>query len=125
MGTTFEADIVTRKVNTSAWRRRYWVLMGMLAENVEQVELEPGLVWDLKKDKDRAHTAMKYITGLYDSFALEAGVIVRLLKSTAEDRMTPEEWATYWPKVLDAVHQRFLHSVGIPEVEAEIARLAS
>ena len=125
VGTTFEADVVTRKVNTGAWRKRYWVLMQMLADNVAKVELEPGWTYELNKDRHRAHIAMKYLTGFYDSFVLDRGVIVRLLKSTSDEKMEPEEWTEYWPKVLDAVHQHFLQSVDIPTVEAEIARFAS
>lgn len=123
LGTTFEADVVTRKLRSTAWHRRYWLLMSMLASNVESVEIEPGIVM-LIKSSDDAHTAIKYATGLYDTFAIEGGV-VRLLKSTAFDRMDWDQWTAYWPRVLDAVHHKFLPGVSIPDVEQEIARLAS
>jgi len=125
LGTSFEAEVITRRIRSSAWNRRYWLLMNLLSEHVERVELEEGWMWEIKNDPDRAHTAMKYITGLYDSFALDQGVIVRMLKSVAFDKMSPEEWADYWPKALDAVHQKFLRHVELSEIEDEIARLAS
>ena len=123
-GTIFEADVVTRKHRSTAWHRRYWLLMSMLGTHCERVEIAPGVFMEIKS-RDDAHTAMKYITGHYDSYALGDGVILRLLKSTAFDKMDADEWALYWPKVLDAVHQKFLDGVDITEVEQEIARLAS
>lgn len=95
----------------------------MLASHVEAVEIEPGVRLPIRSADD-AHTAIKYATGLYDQFAIETGV-VRLLKSTAFDKMNFEEWAAYWPRVLDAVHTKFLPGVALPEVEQEIARMAS
>lgn len=122
-GTTFECDITTRKTRSGAWHRKYWVLMSMIAGNCEQIEIEPGAVMRVT-DADSVHVAMKYLTGLYDSFAIQGGV-VRLIKSTAFDRMTPDEWAAYWPRVLDAVHQKILPGIALASVEDEIARLAT
>lgn len=123
LGTTFEADVITRKSRSGAWHRRYWLLMSMLASHVESVEIEPGVCLPIRSAED-AHTALKYMTGLFDQFAIEGGV-VRLLKSTAFDKMDADQWAAYWPRVLDAVHTKFLPGVSLPEVEQEIARMAS
>lgn len=123
VGTTFPVDIPSRLTRSGAWHRRYWVLMSKLADNLEQVEVEPGVTLPIRS-KDDAHVAMKYATGLFDSYALEAGVI-RVVKSTAFDRMTPDEWSLYWPRVLDAVHAKFLPGIPAGAIEDEIARLAS
>jgi hypothetical protein len=123
VGSTFPVDIPYRLTRSGAWHRRYWVLMSMLADNLEQVEVEPGVMLTIR-NKDDVHVAMKYATGLFDSYALEGGVL-RIIKSTAFDRMTPDEWAAYWAKVLDAVHAKFLPGVEIASIENEIARLAS
>lgn len=123
VGTTFPVDIPSRLTRSGAWHRRYWVLCSMLSQNLEQVEVEPGVVLPIRT-KDDVHVAMKYATGLYDSYALKGGV-VRVVKSTAFDRMTPDEWAAYWPRVLDAVHAKFLPGIELASVEDEIARLAS
>ena len=123
IGTTFEADVVTRKNRSGAWHRRYWVLCSMLASNLDRVEIEPGLVLPIT-DSESAHVALKYGTGCFDSYTIKGGV-VRLLKSTAFDRMDADEWAAYWRKVLDAVHTKFLPGVSSPMIEDEIARLAS
>jgi len=123
VGTSFEADVVTRKNRSGAWHRRYWVLCSMLASNLDRVEIEPGLVLPIT-DSESAHVALKYATGCYDSYAIKGGV-VRLLKSTAFDRMDADEWAAHWKRVLDAVHQKFLPGIESRMIEDEIARLAS
>lgn len=123
LGTTFEADVITRKSRSTAWNRRYWLLMAMIASNVEEIEVEPKLVLPVRSSED-AHTAMKYMTGLYDTYAIEGG-FVRMLKSIAFDKMDADEWAAHWLKVLDAVHQKVLPQIDLPHVEAELARLAS
>lgn len=123
IGTTFEVDVVTRKTRSGAWHRRYWALMNLLAQNLEQVEVEPGMVLPIK-DAESVHVAMKYATGLFDSYAIKGGV-VRLLRSTAFDRMEPEEWERYWQRVLAATHERFLPSVELHELQDEIGKLAS
>lgn len=123
IGSTFPIDIPVRKSRSLPWLKRYWVLMHMLGSNCDSVEVEPGLVLPIK-DKDDAHLAMKYITGLFDSYALPGG-FVRMVKSTAFDKMTPDEWASYWKRVLDAVHAKFLPGIDSAMLEDEIARLAS
>lgn len=123
IGTTFEADVITRKSRSTQWNRRYWLLMSMLASNLDHVEVEPGVVLRIT-DSESAHVAMKYATGLYDQYALEAGM-VRIIKSIAFDRMDADEWAAYWLKVLNATHEKFLPGVEIPEMQNELARLAS
>lgn len=124
VGTTFPIDLPVRATRSGAWHRRYWVLMHMLGTHCEQVEVEPGLVLPIR-NKDDAHLAMKYCTGLFDSYVIQGGGVVRLVKSTSFDAMTPDEWGLYWKRVLDAVHQKFLPSIGLHHVEDEIARLAS
>lgn len=124
LGTTFETDVITRKSRSGQWHRKYWALMSMLASNLESVEVEPGLILPIRNSDD-AHVAMKYATGLFDSYVLKGGGCVRLIRSTAFDRMDADEWAAYWMKVLDAVHRVFLPGVEIPEMENEIARMAS
>lgn len=123
LGTTFEADVVTRKSRSGAWNRRYWLLMGKIAENVDTITIEPGMTLPVRCAED-VHVAVKYATGLYDSYAIKGGV-VRLLKSTAFDKMDADAWAAYYQRVLDAVHRVILPGVDIAEVEQELARLAS
>jgi hypothetical protein len=122
LGTTFEAAVITRKLRSGAWHRRYWGLMSLLASHVERVEIEPGAWFEISNDPEKAHAAMKYCTGLYDTYVIEGGGFVRMLKSTAFDRMAHEDWVTYWNKVLDAVHQKFLKHVDLTDLHDEILR---
>lgn len=123
VGTSFEADVVTRKSRSGKWHRAYWALMGMLANNLDSVEVEPGLVLPIT-DAESAHVAMKYATGLYDSYAIEGGV-VRLLKSTTFERMDPDEWAEYYGRVRDAVIRVFLPGVDEVFLRDEIGKLTA
>lgn len=123
VGTTFPVDIPVRMTRSLVWHKRYWVLMTMLADNLDQVEVEPELILPIRNKED-AHLAMRYATGLFESFAVK-GAVVRIVKSTAFDAMTADEWTFYWKRVLDAVHAKFLPGVAMGSVEQEIARLAS
>lgn len=123
VGSTFPIDIAMRITRSGAWHKRYWVLMQILGANLDHVEVEPGLVLPIR-NKDDAHIAMKYATGLFDSFVVP-GNVIRIVKSTAFESMTADEWADYWKRVLDAVHQKFLPGVTIASVENEIAMLAA
>lgn len=75
-------------------------------------------------DAESAHVACKYLTGLFDSYTIRGGV-VRLLKSTAFDRMDGTQWAAYWVKLLRAVHEKILPGVEPGAIEDELAKLAS
>jgi hypothetical protein len=123
LGTTFPINIASRVTRSGQWHKKYWLLASMLADNLDQVELEPGLIMPIRSKED-VHVALKYATGLFDSYALPGG-IVRVVKSTAFDAMTPDAWSAYWVKVLDAVHRIFLPNIAIATVENELARLAS
>lgn len=123
LGTTFECDVITRKNRSGHWHRKYWLLMSMIASHVESVDIELGVTLPIKNSDD-AHTAIKYLTGCYDQYAVQGGV-VRLLRSTAFDKMDSEQWARHYARVLDAVHQHILPGIELPEVENEIARMAS
>jgi hypothetical protein len=133
LGTTIEADVKTRQSRSGPWHRRYWLLMSRLAENVDRIDIrdlhdtdgEP-MMYPVHCAED-VHTALKYITGHCHKHVFEtpAGRLThRVPKPTNFDEMTPDEWAAYWPRVLDAVHQRVLPSVG-GYAEDDLARLAS
>src|SRR3990172_8428696 len=77
VGSTFPADIPIRVNRSGAWHRKYWALMHLLGSNCQRVEVEPGLVLPIR-NKDDAHVAMKYITGLFDSYVLP-GTVVRIV----------------------------------------------
>jgi hypothetical protein len=125
-GTTFEAEVITRQNRSGAWHRRYWVLMSMIAENIEEIDIGHGAMMPIHGGED-VHIAVKLLTGHVDTYTTEVDGqlhIVRIPRPTNFREMSPEDWAKYWPKVLDAVHQHILPGIG-GYVEEEIARLAS
>ena len=105
--------------------KRYWLIMTRIAEHVDSIEIDDG-VWMPIRSKEDVHTAMKLITGLYDTLPVAGtNYAVRIPKSTDFARMTPDEWEEFLPRVLDAVHAKILPHVPIPSVEHDLARLAS
>lgn len=133
LGTTFECEASTRQARSGPWHRRYWLLMARLAGNVSEVNIRelgddgPPVMFPVN-DAEGMHMALKFVCGLCEKYTVEAGGqthIVRIPKSTRFDRMTPDEWTAYWPRLLDGIHQRVLVGVSSRFIEDDLARLAS
>ena len=134
LGTTVEFDVKTRQTRSGAWHRRYWLLMSRLAQagisSVNIRELGDGgerIDYPVSSGED-IHTALKFICGLVHKHTITSGgqtFLYRVPKSTSFEDMTPDEWADYWPRVLDGVHQRILPDVGSEFLMEELQRLAS
>lgn len=102
--------------------RRYWKLMTMCAENCERIELPYG-GFMLINNKDDVHLAIKLCTGhCINIFDASGKLVFQVPKPTDYENMTGDEWAEYWPRVLDVVQQRVLPGVEIPEVEFELMK---
>jgi hypothetical protein len=106
--------------------RRYWGLMTMIAHHVDRIEIDR-----IRKDpvyipiftKDNAHTAMKLCTGHYDTLPVGGtAYAVRVPRSTNFEDMSPDEWAAYWPRVMDVVEHKVFPEVEIPEVQTEMLK---
>ena len=111
------------RVRDPVAHRRYWKLMTVCAENCERIELELGQ-WMTVRNKDDVHTAVKLCTGHFDPiFDAHGAVIAKLPKSTGFEAMTADEWAAYWPRVLDVVQEKVMPGVEIPEIEHEMLKL--
>ena len=113
-------------VRDTVAHRRYWALMSMIATHCERIEIdrlgkEP--VYMPIFSKDNAHTAMKLCTGLYDTLPVGGtSYAVRVPKSTSFEEMTPDEWAAYWPRVMDVVMEKVFPEIEIPEVQTELMK---
>jgi hypothetical protein len=123
MGNTFPADVPVRKSRSLQWHKKYWVLCTTIASNVERIEIEPGGFMEIHT-KDDVHTALKYMTGLYDAI-VTPNAVIKFVKSTAFDEMTADQFADYYRRVLDVVHQKILPSVSVAALEHEIALAAA
>jgi hypothetical protein len=106
--------------------RRYWGLMRLIANNVDQIEIDRirGVpVYMPVFNEQNAHTAMKLCTGHYDTLPLGGShYAVRVPKATNFEDMTPDEWLAYWPRVLDVVQEKVLPGVSVPTAEFEMLK---
>ena len=102
--------------------RRYWKLMELCAEHCERIELPYGGVM-IVSHKNHVHTAIKLCTGhvdtIFDAFGKPA---YQIPKSTDFESMTADEWAEYWPRVLDVVQEQVLPGVSIDAVQFELLK---
>lgn len=116
------------RVRSLKWHRRYWKLMNDLSAHISQINISLGeqpVMMPIASAYD-LHTAIKLITGHCITQHIKGtGYVLRIPKPTDFDSMTADEWAEFYPRALDAVHQRALPQIDVPEVEEELARLAS
>lgn len=111
------------RVRDPVAHRRYWKLMTMCAQHCERIQLPRG-GWIEIHSKDDVHTAIKICAGHVDWILDEWGKPVAALpKSTDYESMTADEWAEYWPQVLDVVEERVMRNVRDPDVQFELQRL--
>lgn len=116
------------RVRSLLWHRRYWALMSQLSPHITEINISLGAepVMMPIRSSYELHTAIKLITGHCITQHIKGtGYVLRIPKPTDFDSMTADEWSEFYPKALDAVHQRALPQIEIPEVEEELARLAS
>lgn len=110
------------RVRDPVSHRKYWFLMGMCADNCEQIELPYGGVMIINNKND-VHTAIKLCTGLVDTiFDAFGKPAFQIPKSTNYEAMTADEWEAYLPRVYDVVHERILPGVSIPDVQIEMQK---
>lgn len=112
-----------------AWHRRYWLLITRLAEHIESIDisLDPRHeAWMPIGSAEDLHTALKLITGHCDTHHIRGTpYVLRVPKRTDFESMSADEWAEYYPRVLDAIHERALPQIEVADIEMELARLAS
>ena len=98
------------------------VLSVGLLGHVEGIDMNGQ--WVEFNSTDAVHMTLKGLAGLYDAMiVLPDGTKALLIRSIAFDKMTADEWAQAWPRLIDVVHQKILPGIGREVVENEIARL--
>lgn len=116
------------RVRSLKWHKKYWAMLGDTAPHLTEINISlgPTPVMMPITSKDDLHTAIKLITGYCTTQHIAGtGYVLRIPKSTSFEEMTGDEWEQYYPRVLDAIHQRALPQVEIPEVYQYLAGLAS
>lgn len=113
-------------VRDSVAHRRYWVMCNETAKNVKRIEIDRvggQPVFMRIFTKEDVHTAMKLCTGLYDVLPVGGtDYAIRVPRSTDFERMTPEEWALYWPRVLEVLLDKVAPDIEIPEARDDMLR---
>lgn len=69
------------------WHRRYWALIALVAANTSY-------------SKTQVHNLYKLRCGCSMDIIERSGDVVTIPDSIAFDRMSPEEWADYWERVV-------------------------
>lgn len=128
LGEGEECAFKALRARSLAWHRKYWGLISQLAAHLSEFNVSLGPVpamipitcpYDL-------HTAIKLVTGHCSTLHIKGTpYVLRIPKPTDFESMTADEWSAYYPRVLTAIHERALPQIDIPEVEQELAQLAS
>ena len=135
MGDGEEIAFKPMRVRSLRAHKSYWLMISRVAEHISEFNISLGKIpammpitcpYDL-------HTAIKLVTGHCITQKLETSVgfgqkithILRIPKPTDFEHMTADEWNEFRPRALDAIHERALPQIEIPEVEQDLAQLAS
>lgn len=110
------------------WNRRYWAMLSQIAPYISEIDISMGsrpAMMPVTSAED-LHVALKLITGHCITQQIKGTpYVLRIPKSADFENMSADEWSAWYPKALDAIHQRALPQVDIPEIEEELARMAS
>jgi hypothetical protein len=108
--------------------RRYWVLMTLAAKHVKRIEIDRDRatrqpVYLTIRDKEDASDAMKFCTGHFDTLPVgSTDYAIRKLRSISYAKMTPEQWNRYLPPVFEALLDKVVPFIEVPEARDEICR---
>mgnify|MGYP001427419596 CR=1 FL=1 len=111
LGTTVQVEL--RQPRSVKELRYYWQLCSLVALNHEQFQT-----------REQVDQALRILTGHCDVFTLD-GRTVQVPKRIAFHKLSQEEWRAYLLRAKDAVIQHLLPGVQLPEIEAEISRMAA
>jgi len=116
------------RVRSLKWNKKYWALLSDIAPHLTEINISLGEVPAMMPitSKDDLHLALKLITGHCTTQHIKGTpYVLRIPKSTDFESMNADEWAEFYPLVITAIHERALPQINIPELEEELARMAS
>lgn len=94
--------------------RRYWALMGLVAENVEQYG----------GSQEAASDHILILAGHCDTFAsVSTGEVFLRARSIAWANFEEEDFADLWKRVVRAICEHVMEGVTEAEIEAELLKL--
>lgn len=109
LGAVVRVDV--KRPRSVAWHARYWALVSLVSENSSRTP-------------DEVHALLKLKAGLVKRMEERNGTVWAIPDSIAFDKMTPEEWAVYWDKVVRIVCDDMLPGVTADQLRRELAELA-
>lgn len=128
LGDGEETPFKPLKVRSLPFHRRYWSMISQISQHISEINISLGpavAMMSIQSAYD-LHTAIKLITGhCITQHIAGTPYVLRIPKPTNFDEMSADEWSDYYPRVITAIHERALPQVKLPEVEQELARLAS
>ena len=111
LGTTVQVEL--RQPRSVPELRYYWQLCSLVAINHRDFIA-----------REQVDQALRILTGHCDVFTLD-GRTVEVPRRIAFNKLSQEEWRAYLLRAKDAVVTHLLPGVQLPELEAEIARMAT
>lgn len=111
MGTSVRCEIT--RPRSVPQLRYYWQLCALVAMNHAELQT-----------REQVDQAIRILTGHVDLVRIGDNV-VQLPRRIAFSKLSQDEWQAYLMRAKDAVLQHLLPGVELPEVENEIARMAS
>lgn len=115
-------------IRSITWHSKYWGMLSDIAPHLTQINVSLGPVPAMMPIRTayELHTAVKLISGHCITQQIKGTpYVLRIPLPTNFDEMTAEEWAEFYPRALDAIHERALPQVKMPWVREELARVAS
>lgn len=110
VGEQLKADV--RKPRAHRSLRRYWALVNLVYQNSEQF-----------KSREAVHAYLKIRAGHCTPIVSKStGEVFLVPDSISYDRLDETEFREVWERVVQVVADEIL-GTGVPEIEAEIARL--
>lgn len=110
------------------WHKRYWCMVSRISDHISEFNISLGNVpamIPIQSPYD-LHTAIKLVTGHCITQHIKGTpYVLRIPKPTDFESMSADEWEAWYPRVLDVIHARALPQIDIPEVEQDLAQLAS
>lgn len=109
LGSVVRVDV--KRPRSLPWHARYWALVSLISDNSSRTP-------------DEVHALLKLKAGLVKRMEERNGTVWAIPDSVAFDRMTAEEWAVYWDKVVQIVCADLLPGVTAEQLRQELANLA-
>jgi hypothetical protein len=110
------------------WHKRYWAMLSDLWPHVTEINISLGpkpAMMPINSAED-LHTALKLISGhCITQHIKDTPYVLRIPLPTDFASLSADEWEKLYPRLVNAIHERAIPEIRVPEIAFEMARLAS